>query len=345
MDQDIIAFSSVKINTKGPNFKVSNAIIRWKNFIFILVGLILVIILSIVYTGINSNVKTKTLEIENFNIETIELQKELQEDASDALNAKKENERLKQEHQGYNEVVAQQKDTLTTLKTSIDSNGKKRTEYTEHIKKLADQKKVLMDEYTSQANQYNELVKTNHDLNAEYEKLGGKTSPDVDYSKYTIKDSQIVSSDEEIALLQQWTAKPLKNLCYKATRNNMDVSVFHKNCDSVGPTIILVKTETNEIIGGYTSASWNDNKDKTDSTAFLFNLGKKNKFNVKSLALSITTGIDILPSFGKDFSLSSHGFGLTEFPMNYGSDNDTLEMFYPGNMFYVDNLEIYAVSQ
>ena len=91
MDQDIIDFSSVKINTKGPNFKVSNAIIRWKNFIFILVGLILVIILSIVYTGINSNVKTKTLEIENFNIETIELQKELQEDASDALNAKKEN--------------------------------------------------------------------------------------------------------------------------------------------------------------------------------------------------------------------------------------------------------------
>ena len=53
MDQDIIDFSSVKINTKGPNFKVSNAIIRWKNFIFILVGLILVIILSIVYTGIN----------------------------------------------------------------------------------------------------------------------------------------------------------------------------------------------------------------------------------------------------------------------------------------------------
>ena len=170
MDQDIIDFSSVKINTKGPNFKVSNAIIRWKNFIFILVGLILVIILSIVYTGINSNVKTKALEIENFNIETIELQKELQEDASDALNAKKENERLKQEHQGYNEVVAQQKDTLTTLKTSIDSNAKKRTEYTEHIKKLADQKKALMDEYTSQANQYNELVKTNHDLNAEYEK-------------------------------------------------------------------------------------------------------------------------------------------------------------------------------
>ena len=203
MDQDIIDFSSVKINTKGPNFKVSNAIIRWKNFIFILVGLILVIILSIVYTGINSNVKTKTLEIENFNIETIELQKELQEDASDALNAKKENERLKQEQQGYSEVVAQQKDTLNILKNSIDSNAKKRNEYTEHIKKLAEQKKVLMDEYTSQANQYNELVKTNHDLNAEYEKLGGKTSPDVDYSKYTIKDSQIVSSDEEIALLQQ----------------------------------------------------------------------------------------------------------------------------------------------
>ena len=121
MDQDIIDFSSVKINTKGPNFKVSNAIIRWKNFIFILVGLILVIILSIVYTGINSNVKTKTLEIENFNIETIELQKELQEDASDALNAKKENERLKQEQQGYSEVVAQQKDTLNILKNSIDS--------------------------------------------------------------------------------------------------------------------------------------------------------------------------------------------------------------------------------
>ena len=345
MDQDIIDFSSVKINSKGPNFKVSNAIIRWKNFIFILVGLILVIILSIVYTGINSNVKTKVLEIENFNIETTELQKELQTDASDALNAKKDNEKLKQEQQGYNEVVAERKDKLTKVKALTESNTKKRGEYTEHIKKLADQKKIAMDEYSIQANKYNDLVNKNHELKTEYEKLGGKTSPDVDYSKYTIKDSQVVSSDEDISLLQQWTGKPIGKLCYKGTRNNLDVTAFHKNCDNVGPTLVLAKTETKEVLGGYTSVSWNDNKDKADTTAFIFNLSKKNKFNVKNLALSITTGIDILPTFGKDLSFSTHGFGLNEFPNNYGSDNDTLEMLYSGNMFYIDNLEIYAVSQ
>lgn len=44
-------------------------------------------------------------------------------------------------------------------------------------------------------------------------------------------------------------------LCYRASRDGWGARNFHRKCDDVGPTLILVKCETN-VFGGFTDKPW-----------------------------------------------------------------------------------------
>ena len=71
----------------------------------------------------------------------------------------------------------------------------------------------------------------------------------------------------------------LKNV-FKMTQNGYNGIDFHKYCDHIGPTIILIKTKKNNIFGVFTPLDWGGNdtfpKDELNQT-FLFSL----KFNKK----------------------------------------------------------------
>ena len=76
-------------------------------------------------------------------------------------------------------------------------------------------------------------------------------------------------------------------LCYDAKKNGDDKDNFHKFCDNVGPSLLIIKTESNYIFGGYTRENWelNNNKEimyKEDNTAFLFSLNNKERIKVKN---------------------------------------------------------------
>jgi hypothetical protein len=44
-------------------------------------------------------------------------------------------------------------------------------------------------------------------------------------------------------------------LCYRGSDDGWRAGDFHRKCDDVGPTVILVKCGTN-VFGGYTDQSW-----------------------------------------------------------------------------------------
>ncbi|XP_028416258.1 E3 ubiquitin-protein ligase TRIM33-like [Dendronephthya gigantea] len=73
------------------------------------------------------------------------------------------------------------------------------------------------------------------------------------------------------------------HLCYRASRDGWEGKDFHEKCDDVGPTVILVKCETN-VFGGFTDQSWKVTSDfkkyeyKRSKSSFLFSL--KNKANM-----------------------------------------------------------------
>jgi len=60
---------------------------------------------------------------------------------------------------------------------------------------------------------------------------------------------------------------------YVASMDGDSSTDFHDKCDGKGPTVVIVKTTTGNVFGGYTSVSWWSNQVwKRDPTSFLFQL-------------------------------------------------------------------------
>ena len=62
------------------------------------------------------------------------------------------------------------------------------------------------------------------------------------------------------------------SLIYRASRDGWKSSDFHTKCDNKGKTICIVRSDTNNVFGGFTSVSWTTDSGKfhKDSNAFLF---------------------------------------------------------------------------
>jgi hypothetical protein len=43
------------------------------------------------------------------------------------------------------------------------------------------------------------------------------------------------------------------------SKDGFSSRTFHSNCDNKGPTITIIKTNNNEIIGGYNDKHWANN--------------------------------------------------------------------------------------
>ena len=53
-------------------------------------------------------------------------------------------------------------------------------------------------------------------------------------------------------------------------------------CDGHAKTLTVIKSEHNQVFGGFTKQTWNgDNEWKKDPTAFIFSITKQTKFKVK----------------------------------------------------------------
>ena len=75
-----------------------------------------------------------------------------------------------------------------------------------------------------------------------------------------LNNSVIVGNNSEyLSNLTNWI-KPRRSendwkLCWRASRDGLDINQFHSLCNENGPTITIVKVKQ-YIFGGYTSLSW-----------------------------------------------------------------------------------------
>ena len=73
------------------------------------------------------------------------------------------------------------------------------------------------------------------------------------------------------------------NLIFKMSENGSSCSDFHKYCDNKAPTLILIKSTSNKIFGGFTPLKWDDGNDyDKNKTTFVFSLNLMKKFNMKN---------------------------------------------------------------
>ena len=67
-------------------------------------------------------------------------------------------------------------------------------------------------------------------------------------------------------------------LLYRASRDGWNAADFHRTCDNRGATVVLVKTTTNHIFGGFALKQWTSPQGQTwvaDPKAFLFSWDHK----------------------------------------------------------------------
>ena len=100
--------------------------------------------------------------------------------------------------------------------------------------------------------------------------------------------------------LKNWINPNMKikaELLYRLSRDGNEFQTFHNLCDNKGITLLLVKLEDGNILGGYTTKDWDTSeKWKQDNNAFVFSLTE----NVKCITNSYS-------SYNANYCGSSYG--------------------------------------
>ena len=123
--------------------------------------------------------------------------------------------------------------------------------------------KYLENIISNQKNEINELKQWKESYKNEIEQIIENKK---DEKSLKIIDSKIIKKKEEIdflekslktddPLLQKRTIKYI--LLYRATRDGNSVDSFHKKCDDISGTLIVIKTNKGMRFGGYTEQIWN----------------------------------------------------------------------------------------
>jgi len=79
-------------------------------------------------------------------------------------------------------------------------------------------------------------------------------------------------------IIKTWLPNKNFTLLYRASRDGYDANTFHSLCDRKGPTLVVLRTVQNKVIGGYTELLWQkvDNEygyvPDPNKTTFLFSL-------------------------------------------------------------------------
>jgi len=128
-----------------------------------------------------------------------------------------------------------------------------------------------------------------------------------EFPKIRIKSKILDNDDNKVLLLTKWLSgigigevKKIK-LIYSAEDHDFDSFSFHEICgnEDIRNTLIIIKTEKDDIVGGFTLASWRANSlISYDDKAFVFNLNKEMKIRVSSPSNAIHSKINDGPIFG-----------------------------------------------
>jgi hypothetical protein len=124
-------------------------------------------------------------------------------------------------------------------------------------------------------------------------------------------NSSILTGNEGISLTQMLNYPSEGKLIYKATRDGFSASSFHYKCDNISNTVSIIKTRSNSVFGGFTSASWLSNNYwfSYDANAFIFSLrreGSQNnqRLNVRKPEYAIRSYYDYYgPIFGTEINV------------------------------------------
>ena len=165
-----------------------------------------------------------------------------------------------------------------------------------HLEKKLSQTQNSYDKYGSLLNKYNSYFDQDLQLKMSFLNLGIDTNILDSPNQYNFILSNLCNlyNKNNISLKQ----------IFKASCNGDNIHAFHKYCDNIKHTLILILTDDKRKFGGYTSAIWDmSNKYKFDDKAFLFSLDTYEIFFIldkyKNKAINCRDNF-YAPIFGED---------------------------------------------
>ena len=140
-------------------------------------------------------------------------------------------------------------------------------------------------------------------------------------------------------------------LLFRKSINGNSFDEFHRICDNQGKTLVLIQTDNNLIIGGYTTKDWNTSgKWYNDDKSFLFSLTNKRIFPIKKNYHAIRASKELGPWFAFIGFRDGGKNDLTQGKFYYRLGDESYENFneiIPNNNqdtdFDVKEVEIYKI--
>ena len=217
---------------------------------------------------------------------------------------------LTQEDVNYNKISKLLKNEIALMKDKVNEMEIK---YKNIIEKQNENNMNLVEENNNIKIRIKSLEEENKYIKDELNKCINyiknlKNKPEEKKEEIMIINQKINSSimeSEEYEMIKsaiteriQKDIKEIKKL-YQATVDGSDASNFHKLCDNIPNTLILIKSAEDRRFGGFTSECWESSiKRKNDKNAFLFSLDKKKIYKNKNFSYSIYCNSLSGPCFG-----------------------------------------------
>jgi hypothetical protein len=177
-------------------------------------------------------------------------------------------------------------------------------------------------------------------------------------------DSSILTRNEGISLTQMLKNLTVAELIYRASRDGFQASSFYSKCDNISNTVTIIKTTSNSVFGGFTSALWKSDHDYgLDAHAFIFSLRRsgnpnKERFNVTRPDFAIFSYYNAVgPAFGGGHDIyvgdnsNINGYGYSNFgssyqlPTNLTYATDEAQSYLAGSYSWqTSEIEVYQVT-
>ena len=233
-----------------------------------------------------------------------------------------------------NDIITNLCQELSILKEKIknfEENNNKNNDIMNIIDKQNKEINYLKDELNKIKDENNNLKEENNKLKEDNIKINRKIVEIIELLKekedlkdQTLKRQEIAKNTNNISTIlineeydmifnaiktrMKKKVKEIKKL-YQAKVDGGNPEIFHKKCDNISNTLILIKSAGNRRFGGFTSKKWNSVKDYyvDDNNAFIFSLDEKKVYPYKNDGKAIYCRNAYGPCFGYGYDIGIVG--------------------------------------
>ena len=165
-----------------------------------------------------------------------------------------------------------------------------------------------------------------------------------------ISSISCILNKNDFDLISNWINKNGINyeLLYKATADRDSIDDLIKKCENKGPTILIIKSNKEQIFGGYTEKNWVKNKSIHSPDSFLFNINIKKKFINKDGYIHILSEFGYgsnhfyeLQLYNNFLSNINYCRQLTDYKNSYSKQ---YELTNGDNKFNIQEIEVFKVN-